>query len=86
MSVINTPTEVINSYYDQKKIIKKMIESLGIKFFSSLQPFLHSKKSLSQYEKNYLQKSAKYIFYSLIIGSGIGKTYIFEFYLCCFNF
>ena len=56
MRVINTPLDVINSYYDQKKVVKSMIESLGIKFISSLQPFLYSKKSLSNYEKNYLIK------------------------------
>ena len=56
MSVLNTPIDVIDSYYSQKKIIKTMIESLGIKFFSSLQPFLYSKTKLSEYEKNYLNK------------------------------
>ena len=33
-----------------------MIESLGVKFYSSLQPFLFSKKNLSNYEKDYLAK------------------------------
>ena len=48
MKVINTPNQIIDGYYEQKITYKKMIEALGIKFYSSLQPFLFSKTNLFQ--------------------------------------
>lgn len=56
MKVINAPDQIIDTYFDQKNIYKKMIESLGVKFYSSLQPFLFSKKNLSNYENDYINK------------------------------
>ena len=68
MKVINTPNQIIDAYYEQKITYKKMIEALGIKFYSSLQPFLFSKTNLSDYEKEYMTKYD-------IINSTYGEPY-----------
>lgn len=68
IKVINTPNQIIDAYYEQKMSYRKMIEALGIKFYSSLQPFLFSKKNLSDYEKEYMTKYD-------IINSTYGEPY-----------
>ncbi len=60
VKVKNNPKKIIDSFHNRSQQFKKMVESNGSIFINSLEPFLYSKKSYSNEEKEKIKIYFKY--------------------------